>query len=95
MTIKLKPEKSSIIDKIEETNYIFTEDIPNSLIKPHGGILVDRFNPNFKTTASKTIEIDEETLMDLEQIAIGVFSPIEGFMESKDFNSVVEKMKLL
>jgi pyruvate kinase len=92
----LKMENEEDITKyIESTNYIYSEDNPELLIKPHGGKLVDRLDLNFRgTLPEKKIEIDEETLMDIEQIAIGTFSPLEGFMGKKDFESVVNNMRL-
>ena len=64
------------------------------LVNPHGGKLVDRLNPSCKNIPNKKIDIDDETLMELEQIAIGAFSPLEGFMKKDDFYSVVDKMRL-
>ncbi len=32
--------------------------------------------------------------MDVEQIGIGAFSPLEGFMNSEDFYSVLDNMRL-
>ncbi len=90
-----KNEKNDIIDKIEKSNYLYNEGVPELLIKPHGGKLVNRFFPNYNEEIPKTkIILDEETLMDLEQIGTGAFSPIEGFMDKKDFDSVVNNMKL-
>ncbi len=87
--------KDNIIDKIEEKNYLYSLDTPELLIKPHGGSLVNRFDPNYKgKIPGKVIEINEEELMDVEQIAIGAFSPLEGFMSSSDFKSVTENMRL-
>lgn len=39
-------------------------------------------------------ELNEETLQDCINIATGLFYPLEGFMTSADYHSVVEKMKL-
>nr|AKQ03316.1 sulfate adenylyltransferase, sulfate adenylyltransferase [uncultured archaeon Rifle_16ft_4_minimus_37913] len=89
-----KSKKAGVIDKIEETNYLFLDSTPTLLIEPHGGRLVERFDSSWKDIPKKTIEINEQDLMDLEQIATGAFSPLEGFMEKKDFYSVVENMRL-
>ena len=40
------------------------------------------------------IEIDRDVLLNIEQIATGVFSPLEGFMNESDFTSCVDKMRL-
>ncbi|MBI2043926.1 sulfate adenylyltransferase [Candidatus Pacearchaeota archaeon] len=90
-----KSNKEDLVDKIEDLNYALTEQHPDLIIKPHGGKLVDLFVPHYKNPLpEKSIEINEETLMDAEQIAIGAFSPIDGFLGRDDFNSVVDKMKL-
>ena len=40
------------------------------------------------------IKINEETLQDLINIETGLFSPLTGFMDSKDYRSVVDGMHL-
>ena len=40
------------------------------------------------------IKINEETLQDLINIETGLFSPLNGFMNSKDYKSVVNEMHL-
>lgn len=42
----------------------------------------------------KTIEIDEDILSDLEKIAIGSFTPLEGFMNKEELMSISEKGRL-
>lgn len=70
-------------------------------IPPHGGQLVNRI-----ATASdkekllresvvwKKIEIDLWTYADLECIAVGAFSPLKGFLNKSDYESVVNDMHL-
>ena len=41
-------------------------------LQPHGGLLVQAFNPEKITTIHKEIELDAISLSDLELIAIGV-----------------------
>ena len=65
------------------------------LVGPHGGQLVNRLNSAAADLAPPTsIEISRDTLMDLEQIAIGTFSPLTGFMDSKDFYGMRDDMRL-
>ena len=40
------------------------------------------------------IKINEETLQDLINIEVGLFAPLKGFMDSKDYKSVVDDMHL-
>jgi sulfate adenylyltransferase len=44
---------------------------------------------------NKEIQIDNFSLSDLELIAIGAFSPLEGFMGQKDYERVVAEMRLV
>ncbi|MHA1400489.1 MAG: sulfate adenylyltransferase [Candidatus Heimdallarchaeaceae archaeon] len=72
------------------------------LVPPHGGKLIDnhvmseeeRYNYVEKAKALPKLELNERGLADLECIATGVYSPLTGFMNEKDYNSVVENMHL-
>jgi len=76
----------------------FESDSSSVLPKPHGGKLINRFLPKPLSSGElkklKRLKVDENVLMDLEQIAIGAFSPLEGFMLKKDFISVLDNMRL-
>src|SRR3569832_305521 len=68
---------------------------------PHGGKLINRFvDPKEvdaltqKASQLKKIELTPREISDLELIALGVFSPLEGFMGSADYESVLQKMRL-
>jgi sulfate adenylyltransferase len=62
---------------------------------PHGGKLVNRINPDLKLDYSRNhIELNQLELSDLELIANGGYSPLEGFMGKDDYESVVYKMRL-
>ena len=66
-----------------------------SLPKPHGGTLISAYDPNYETSAiEKKIKIDAISYSDLELIAVGLFSPLTGFLNKRDYDSVVEKMRL-
>jgi sulfate adenylyltransferase len=71
------------------------------LIAPHGGHLVNRIAPpaekqEFLEQAGRLprVQLDERATSDLVMIAIGGFSPLHGFMEQPDYESVVEDMRL-
>jgi sulfate adenylyltransferase len=75
--------------------------VESSIIAPHGGHLVYRRTPdeNRKELVREAlglprVHLDARTLSDLQMIASGVFSPLEGFMLRKDYESVVEDMRL-
>lgn len=65
------------------------------LIQPHGGKLVQRMDniiPNDKKIVA--IELNAMGYSDLLCIAVGAFSPLEGFMNRKDYDSVLQDMRL-
>ncbi|TCZ78139.1 sulfate adenylyltransferase [Paenibacillus albiflavus] len=65
------------------------------LPKPHGGELVQAFDPLFDLSQiTKELEIDAVALSDLELIATGLFSPLRGFLGQDDYESVVANMRL-
>ena len=65
----------------------------NDQIKPHGGILVNRIT-NIDPTGLFSIIISEDLANDVENIADGIFSPLEGFLGQEDFDSVVSRGRL-
>lgn len=67
-----------------------------SLSQPHGGVLVDRWDPNFEIEGfMATVELDEVSLSDLDLIGTGAYSPLNGFLAEEDYNSVVTTMRLV
>ncbi|KAF0817841.1 Sulfate adenylyltransferase [Bacillus sp. ZZV12-4809] len=62
---------------------------------PHGGKLVNRIDLNYDITCIKSeMDIDATALSDLELIANGAYSPLTGFLEQKDYESVLHHMRL-
>ena len=71
------------------------------LIPPHGGELINRLatpeeKRDFlaKADSLPRVQLDKRATSDLVMIAIGGFSPIDGFMGQADYLGVVDKMRL-
>ena len=65
----------------------------NSLILPHGGKLINKYIENDYDDL-KSFEVSSDIRNDAENIATGVFSPLEGFMIQEDFLNVLKEGRL-
>ena len=70
-------------------------------ISPHGGLLINREAAGDEAAALResagslpALRLSPRALSDLELIAIGGFSPLEGFMSRSQYQSVVSDMHL-
>ncbi|MBN1636159.1 MAG: sulfate adenylyltransferase [Deltaproteobacteria bacterium] len=67
------------------------------LVEAHGGILVNGFHENYEAAKRdnlKSIDVDITTLMSAEQIALGTYSPLDGFMTKNEVKSVLKDYRL-
>jgi sulfate adenylyltransferase len=65
------------------------------LIAPHGGELVERAGERPSDVESlETVRLTSRELSDLDMLASGALSPLDGFMGRADYESVVESMRL-
>src|SRR3954471_5244511 len=71
------------------------------LIAPHGGRLIDRWvggaeRERFleRSKTFKTVKLSQREVSDLEMLAIGAFSPLEGFQGSADYKSILANKRL-
>jgi sulfate adenylyltransferase len=65
------------------------------LIAPHGGRLVDRTGPRPDGVERlEQVALTPRELADLDMLATGALSPLEGFMVRNDYERVVEEMRL-
>jgi sulfate adenylyltransferase len=72
-----------------------TATATSHLIKPHGGTLVDRTGERPEGVESlERLELTSRELSDLDMLASGGLSPLEGFMGRADYERVVEEMHL-
>jgi sulfate adenylyltransferase len=65
------------------------------LIPPHGGYLVDRTGDRPDNVESlEQIPLTSRELSDLDMLASGALSPLEGFMGRDDYDRVLEELRL-
>jgi sulfate adenylyltransferase len=65
------------------------------LIRPHGGLLVDRTGPRPHNVDSlEQVALTSRELSDLDMLASGALSPLEGFMGRDDYERVLDEMRL-
>ena len=65
------------------------------LIRPHGGVLVDRTGERPDgVDALERVPLTSRELSDLDLLASGALSPLEGFMGRADYERVLEEMRL-
>src|SRR6516225_6677531 len=83
-----------VLGLAERTNYMDT-------VVPHGGKLINREVSGVDREAllervwsMPRLELNSREVSDLEMIAIGAFSPLEGFMGEDDYISVRGNMHL-
>lgn len=72
----------------------------NHLIPPHGGSLVDLRSQQPKTDFERAktlpqLPLSSRNLADLECLATGIYSPLEGFVDEATYTSIVSDMRLL
>jgi sulfate adenylyltransferase len=70
-------------------------------VKPHGGKLVNRevAGPERQRLIDDSVrlphlQLSVRTIADLEMIAIGAYSPLEGLLDSSNYESVLSRMRL-
>jgi ATP sulfurylase/adenylyl-sulfate kinase len=97
---------AKILGKLESLGYLRPlqrqiEPAKRGLVPPHGGELVDRTVRG--ETRQRLVEraarlprvvLDERAASDLELIANGAYSPLKGFMTSRDYLRVVRERRL-
>ncbi len=71
-------------------------------ITPHGGVLIDRYVPEAEVAAFRAaaerlplrLQLNTRQLCDLDMIASGAYSPLEGFFGQADYRRVLDEMRL-
>lgn len=91
----------SLIGQFEARAYPPWADNPlpssSRLVPPHGGKLVSRWLDaldHYDWQGLPRLDVSESVMMDVKQIAIGTYSPLEGFMGNEELQSVLDKSRL-
>jgi hypothetical protein len=91
--------KSAVSD---HSNPVFLRSCVKELIAPHGGRLIDRRGSGTereyileRSNCLKAVNLSQREVSDLEMIAIGAFSPLEGFQGSADYKSILANKRLV
>jgi pyruvate kinase len=69
----------------------------SGLIAPHGGRLIENIRSDYDMTDLKelpALELDEYEITDIYQLAVGAYSPLAGFMNREELESVLDKNRL-
>jgi len=67
----------------------------NEIPKPHGNILINRIVDERKNIEGTfTLDVSDDQRNDVENIADGIFSPLEGFVNSDDFDTILKTGRL-
>jgi sulfate adenylyltransferase len=76
--------------------------VSDHLISPHGGELVDLLVDDTRAAAMKEAskewpewDLTERQVCDLELLTNGGFSPLRGFLNQDDYESVCSQMRLV
>ncbi|MBI3316306.1 MAG: sulfate adenylyltransferase [Candidatus Omnitrophica bacterium] len=72
------------------------QDAKSFLVAPHGGRLVNRENTVDFSRVGRCprVAVEKSILMDCEQIALGTYSPLTGFMGKETLASVLSRHRL-
>jgi 3'-phosphoadenosine 5'-phosphosulfate synthase len=85
---------------VPQPSHSRTESIDQT-ISPHGGVLINRVASadeaavwDARAEELPSVALNAFEISDLEMIAIGGFSPLTGFMGSRDYDRVIREMRL-
>ena len=76
-------------------SHVTVSDTGTGLVAPHGGTLVDRTGERPADLESlQVITLTSREVSDLDMLASGALSPLEGFLGQEDYERVVDDMRL-
>lgn len=86
--------------QIAAKGYSFQEILRNDsflLVEPHGGTLIQKYNSHAnwnEINKMPKIVVDEKAIINAEQIGIGTYSPLKGFMTRDELYDVLDNYRL-
>jgi pyruvate kinase len=95
---EIRSKEEKFVRNLESKNYLDDHSIGASIIEPHGGVLVNReidaasLKKDFDLL--QRVTLNENQINDFEQISIGTYSPLEGFMNKAELTSVLDNLRL-
>ena len=91
-------KEKQFVNYLEKNNYLVNDDFSEALISPHGGTLVDRLEKSslnkYQLKKYQKLRLNENQKLDFEQIAVGTYSPLKGFMTKLELESVLDNLCL-
>ncbi|MGA1823328.1 MAG: hypothetical protein ACMUIP_01605 [bacterium] len=78
----------------------YQEGVQTTMIKPHGGILINRVIEDdteiqrILSSGFTHIEITNDVVLEIENIAHGIYSPLTGFPSVADIEAIMENWRL-
>jgi len=97
-TNEIKNKEKKFVQCLETSNYLLDETISHSIVQPNGGKLINRVSQSHidvdYVKSIEKISLNENQYLDFEQIAIGTYSPLEGFMTKLELDSVLDTLRL-
>src|SRR3989440_8599032 len=94
-------EGLAIFDHLPFTFHHSPVGVNMKLIRPHGGTLVNREVTGAErerliesTAGMPALRLGPREISDLEMIATGAYSPLEGFLDRSDYSAVCSNMRL-
>ena len=81
---------------VDHLDYLFS--LPsNRVIEPHGSVLVQQYwdhQDPAGLAGLASLSVSADNLSDIRQIAVGTFSPVDGFMSLEQLDEVLERQEL-
>jgi len=93
-----RASSDALVGALDTSGYLLDYQVSSALVEPHGARLVSRMageqSASGDVDRANAIRLDTKQRLILDQIAVGALSPLEGYLGSVDFHSVLDQMRL-